>query len=75
MLECLVKMNNLGFFRLLLGRGGWKNKNAQPQKQKMNLNIIRQEQLIAEKKKEIEAKLAEQAKINAQPPNECLPAR
>ncbi|XP_019712442.1 SURP and G-patch domain-containing protein 1 [Hippocampus comes] len=56
------------------GRGGWKNKNTQPQKQKMNLNIIRQEQLIAEKKKEIEAKLAEQAKINAQTPNECLPA-
>ncbi|XP_049603311.1 SURP and G-patch domain-containing protein 1 [Syngnathus scovelli] len=56
------------------GRGGWKNKNAQPQKQKMNLNIIRQEQLIAEKKKEIEAKLAEQAKIDAQTPNKCLPA-
>ncbi|XP_061549804.1 SURP and G-patch domain-containing protein 1 [Phycodurus eques] len=54
------------------GRGGWKIKDLQ--KQKMNMNIIRQEQLIAEKKKEIEAKLAEQAKINAQTPNKCLPS-
>ncbi|XP_057713928.1 SURP and G-patch domain-containing protein 1 [Corythoichthys intestinalis] len=55
------------------GRGGWKTKNQNPQKQKMNMNIIRQEQLIAKKKKEIEARMAEQAKINAQTPNKCLP--
>ncbi|XP_054625134.1 SURP and G-patch domain-containing protein 1 isoform X2 [Dunckerocampus dactyliophorus] len=56
------------------GRGGWKNKNVQPHKQKMNLNILHQEQLIAEKKKEIEAKLALQAKMNAQIPNKSLPS-
>lgn len=49
-----------------LGRGGWKSKPGQPQKNKMNLNILRQEQLIAQKKKEIEAKMAEKAKLNAE---------
>uniref|UniRef100_A0A3B3CP51 SURP and G-patch domain containing 1 n=1 Tax=Oryzias melastigma TaxID=30732 RepID=A0A3B3CP51_ORYME len=39
---------------------------ALPQKNKMNLNILRQEQLIAQKKKEIEAKMAEKAKLNAE---------
>uniref|UniRef100_A0A3P9L5Q8 SURP and G-patch domain containing 1 n=1 Tax=Oryzias latipes TaxID=8090 RepID=A0A3P9L5Q8_ORYLA len=48
------------------GRGGWKSKPGQPQKNKMNLNILRQEQLIAQKKKEIEAKMAEKAKLNAE---------
>lgn len=48
------------------GRGGWKPKNVQPQKNKMNMNILRQEKLIAQKKKEIEAKMAEQAKKTVQ---------
>ncbi|KAM7379205.1 hypothetical protein PAMP_004774 [Pampus punctatissimus] len=48
------------------GRGGWKSKNVQPQKNKMNMNILRQEKLIAQKKKEIEAKMAEQAKKSVQ---------
>ncbi|XP_068196620.1 SURP and G-patch domain-containing protein 1 [Antennarius striatus] len=48
------------------GRGGWKSKPGQIQKGKVNMNIIRQEKLIAEKKKEIEARLAEQAKMSAQ---------
>ncbi|XP_047446582.1 SURP and G-patch domain-containing protein 1 [Mugil cephalus] len=48
------------------GRGGWKSKSVQPQKNKMNMNILRQEKLIAQKKKEIEARMAEQAKMNLQ---------
>ncbi|XP_076601637.1 SURP and G-patch domain-containing protein 1 isoform X1 [Chaetodon auriga] len=48
------------------GRGGWKSKPAQPQKNKMNMNILHQEKLIAQKKKEIEARMAEQAKMNVQ---------
>ncbi|XP_040911093.1 SURP and G-patch domain-containing protein 1 [Toxotes jaculatrix] len=48
------------------GRGGWKSKPGQPQKNKMNMNILRQEKLIAQKKKEIEARMAEQAKMNVQ---------
>ncbi|XP_068605259.1 SURP and G-patch domain-containing protein 1 [Brachionichthys hirsutus] len=44
--------------------GGWKS--GQIQKGKVNMNIIRQEKLIAEKKKEIEARLAEKAKMSAQ---------
>ncbi|GLD58602.1 SURP and G-patch domain-containing protein 1 [Lates japonicus] len=55
------------------GRGGWKTKPAQPQKNKMNMNILRQEKLIAQKKKEIEARMAEQAKINAQTTSKPLP--
>ncbi|XP_059201197.1 SURP and G-patch domain-containing protein 1 [Centropristis striata] len=55
------------------GRGGWKSKLIQPQKSKMNMNILRQEKLIAQKKKEIEARMAEQAKINVQTPNKPLP--
>ncbi|KAM7400810.1 hypothetical protein PAMA_005134 [Pampus argenteus] len=51
------------------GRAGWKSKNVQPQKNKMNMNILRQEKLIAQKKKEIEAKMAEQAKKSAQVTN------
>ncbi|KAF4076425.1 hypothetical protein AMELA_G00214950 [Ameiurus melas] len=43
-------------------RGGWKSKSAH-QKSKFNV-IMRQEELIAQKKREIEAKLAEQAKQN-----------
>nr|XP_020471861.1 SURP and G-patch domain-containing protein 1 [Monopterus albus] len=45
------------------GRGGWKSKSLQPQKNKMNMNILRQEKLIAQKKKEIEDRMAEQAKV------------
>ncbi|KAM9844782.1 SURP and G-patch domain-containing protein 1 [Aulostomus maculatus] len=59
------------------GRGGWKSKNVQPQKNKMNMNILRQERLIAQKKKEIEARMAEQAKknlqTNKQPLTPCSP--
>uniref|UniRef100_A0A8C5B7U7 SURP and G-patch domain-containing protein 1 n=1 Tax=Gadus morhua TaxID=8049 RepID=A0A8C5B7U7_GADMO len=39
----------------------------------MSLNIIRQEELIAQKKREIEAKMAEQAKKNVQTPSKPLP--
>ncbi|XP_034039233.1 SURP and G-patch domain-containing protein 1 isoform X2 [Thalassophryne amazonica] len=53
------------------GRGGWRSKPVQTQKNKMNLNILRQEKLIAQKKKEIEAKMAEQAK-NMQTPSKPL---
>ncbi|XP_060900470.1 SURP and G-patch domain-containing protein 1 [Labrus mixtus] len=55
------------------GRGGWKSKPEQPQKKKMNLNILRQEKLIAQKKKEIEERMAEQAKMNVKPVNKPLP--
>ncbi|XP_069013245.1 SURP and G-patch domain-containing protein 1 isoform X1 [Embiotoca jacksoni] len=55
------------------GRGGWKSKPIQPQKKKMNMNILRQEKLIAQKKKEIEARMAEQAKMNVQTPSKPLP--
>ncbi|KAM3866345.1 SURP and G-patch domain-containing protein 1 [Diretmus argenteus] len=55
------------------GRGGWKSKSVKAQKNKMSLNILRQEELIAQKKKEIEAKLAEQAKKNVQTPSKPLP--
>ncbi|XP_068458618.1 SURP and G-patch domain-containing protein 1 [Clinocottus analis] len=54
------------------GRGGWKSKPIQPQKNKMNMNILRQEQLIAQKKKEIEARMAEQAKVTVQTPSKPL---
>ncbi|XP_029929837.1 SURP and G-patch domain-containing protein 1 [Myripristis murdjan] len=55
------------------GRGGWKSKSVRPQKNKMSMNILRQEELIAQKKREIEAKLAEQAKKNVQTPSKPLP--
>ncbi|KAM6919724.1 SURP and G-patch domain-containing protein 1 isoform 1-T1 [Lycodopsis pacificus] len=55
------------------GRGGWKSKPIQPQKNKMNMNILRQEKLIAQKKREIEARMAEQAKVNVQTPSKPLP--
>ncbi|XP_036378568.1 SURP and G-patch domain-containing protein 1 [Megalops cyprinoides] len=54
------------------GRSGWKFKPAQ--KNKMSVNILRQEELIAQKKREIEAKMAEQAKNSSQTPNKPLPA-
>ncbi|KAK7945731.1 hypothetical protein WMY93_001459 [Mugilogobius chulae] len=47
------------------GRGGWKSKNPQAQKNKQNMNILRQEKLIAQKKREIEEKLARQAQMSA----------
>ncbi|CAL8312352.1 SURP and G-patch domain-containing protein 1 [Gadus morhua] len=53
--------------------GGWKNRPIKTQKNKMSLNIIRQEELIAQKKREIEAKMAEQAKKNVQTPSKPLP--
>ncbi|KAJ8277307.1 hypothetical protein GJAV_G00073800 [Gymnothorax javanicus] len=46
------------------GRAGWKSRPVQ--KNKMSVNILRQEELIAQKKKEIEAKMAEQAKKSLQ---------
>ncbi|CAL8281562.1 unnamed protein product [Lota lota] len=56
------------------GRGGaWKSRPLKTQKSKMSLNIIRQEELIAQKKREIEAKMAEQAKKNVQTPVKPLP--
>ncbi|KAM8728342.1 SURP and G-patch domain-containing protein 1 isoform 1-T1 [Acanthopagrus schlegelii] len=55
------------------GRGGWKPKPGQPQKNKMNMNILRQEKLIAQKKMEIEARMAEKAKMNMQTPSKPLP--
>ncbi|XP_056277462.1 SURP and G-patch domain-containing protein 1 isoform X2 [Pseudoliparis swirei] len=55
------------------GRGVWKSKPVQIPKSKMNLNILRQETLIAQKKKEIEARMAEQAKVNVQTPSKPLP--
>lgn len=39
------------------------------------MNILRQEKLIAEKKKEIEARMAEQAKMSAQAVNKHQPPR
>ncbi|XP_048844677.1 SURP and G-patch domain-containing protein 1 [Brienomyrus brachyistius] len=48
------------------GRAGWKFKPVQ--KNKMTANILRQEELIAQKKREIEAKMAEQAKNYPQTP-------
>ncbi|XP_029970768.1 SURP and G-patch domain-containing protein 1 [Salarias fasciatus] len=57
------------------GRGGWRARQTkEPQKNKINLNILRQEKLIAQKKQEIEARMAEQAKLNAQAMNKPLPA-
>ncbi len=60
-------------FVCFLGRGGWKSKPGLPQKNKMNMNILRQEKLIAQKKKEIEARMAEQAKINVQTTSNVKP--
>uniref|UniRef100_A0A8C8LQE5 SURP and G-patch domain containing 1 n=1 Tax=Oncorhynchus tshawytscha TaxID=74940 RepID=A0A8C8LQE5_ONCTS len=58
------------------GTGGWNNKFRPPQKNRMSVNILRQEELIAQKKREIEAKMAEQAKTKSlQTPNRPLPPR
>lgn len=54
------------------GRSGWKSKSLQPQKNKQTVNILRQEKLIAQKKKEIEEKLAQQAKFKAHATNTSL---
>ncbi|KAJ0011690.1 hypothetical protein NQD34_012665 [Periophthalmus magnuspinnatus] len=51
------------------GHGGWKSKSPQTQKHKQNMNILRQEKLIAQKKREIEEKLARQAQMNAKTTN------
>uniref|UniRef100_A0A8B9HBI7 SURP and G patch domain containing 1 n=1 Tax=Astyanax mexicanus TaxID=7994 RepID=A0A8B9HBI7_ASTMX len=56
------------------GRGGWKNNNNNKFAQKSKLNVImRQEELIAQKKREIEAKMAEQAKRNISAPSKPIP--
>lgn len=57
----------------LPGRAGWKLKPVQ--KNKMTANILRQEELIAQKKREIEAKMAEQAKNYPQTPNKPVTPR
>ena len=63
------------FFFFPQGRGGWKNNNNKfAQKSKINV-IMRQEELIAQKKREIEAKMAEQAKRNISTPSKPLPQR
>uniref|UniRef100_A0A3B3U4P5 SURP and G-patch domain containing 1 n=1 Tax=Poecilia latipinna TaxID=48699 RepID=A0A3B3U4P5_9TELE len=54
-------------------RDRWMSKPGQQQKNKMNMNILRQEKLIAQKKKEIEERMAEQAKLNAQTASKSLP--
>ncbi|MBN3309758.1 SUGP1 protein, partial [Amia calva] len=58
-----------------VGRAGWKFRPAP--KNKMSVNILRQEELIAQKKREIEAKMAQQAKTSSQtvpkPPPPSLP--
>ncbi|XP_055006630.1 SURP and G-patch domain-containing protein 1 [Boleophthalmus pectinirostris] len=53
------------------GHGCWKPKTpmTQAQKHKQNMNILRQEKLIAQKKREIEEKLARQAQMNAKTTN------
>ncbi|XP_037537635.1 SURP and G-patch domain-containing protein 1 [Nematolebias whitei] len=57
------------------GRGGsWTARPGQIQKNKMNMNILRQEKLIAQKKKEIEARMAEQAKLKAQTTSKPVPS-
>ncbi|KAJ8387788.1 hypothetical protein AAFF_G00150890 [Aldrovandia affinis] len=53
------------------GRAGWKFRPVQ--KNKMSVNILRQEELIAQKKREIEAKMAEQAKSSLQAPSKPIP--
>lgn len=50
----------------LEGRGGWMSKPEQLQKNKRTMNIFQQEKLIAEKKKEIEARMAEKARMTSQ---------
>lgn len=57
------------FYFYALARGGWKPRPGQQQKNKSNFSILRQEKLIAEKKKEIEARLSEQAKMSVQAPS------
>lgn len=57
------------FYFYDLARGGWKPRPGQQQKNKSNFSILRQEKLIAEKKKEIEARLSEQAKMSVQAPS------
>lgn len=79
-LNCAILLYLIVFYCLFnilyfLGRGGWNFKPGQPQKNKTNMNILRQEKLIAEKKKEIEARMAEQAKMSAQTTSKPLPPR
>ncbi|MGH0156441.1 UNVERIFIED_CONTAM: hypothetical protein FKN15_031505 [Acipenser sinensis] len=56
------------------GRSGWKFGSA-PKNNKMNINILRQEELIAQKKREIEAKMAQQARTNNQLNQKPLPPK
>lgn len=71
-----VVKSNIEFFLFIIGRGGsWMARPGQIQKNKTNMNILRQEKLIAEKKKEIEARMAERAKLNAQTTSKPVPSR
>lgn len=51
------------------------SKPEQLQKNKRNMNIFQQEKLIAEKKKEIEARMAEKAKMSSQNTSKPVPLR
>ncbi|XP_067109948.1 SURP and G-patch domain-containing protein 1 isoform X1 [Osmerus mordax] len=55
------------------GRPGWKSRPPPPKCKMTSVNIIRQEELIAQKKREIEAKMAEQAKKSLQTPAKPIP--
>ena len=59
----------------LTGRPGWKSRPPPPKCKMTSVNIIRQEELIAQKKKEIEAKMAEQAKKSLLTPAKPIPLR
>ncbi|XP_041086775.1 SURP and G-patch domain-containing protein 1-like isoform X2 [Polyodon spathula] len=56
------------------GRSGWRFGSA-PKNNKMSINVLRQEELIAQKKREIEAKMAQQAKTSNQLNQKPLPPK
>lgn len=64
---CPYVVNNLLMLLIFCeGRGSWMSKPEQLQKNKRTMNIFQQEKLIAEKKKEIEARMAEKARMTSQ---------
>lgn len=66
--KVIIKLSTilLMVFVICKGRGGWMSKPEQLQKNKRTMNIFQQEKLIAEKKKEIEARMAEKARMTSQ---------
>lgn len=72
---CGVKMiSDNAFFFFSLGKANRWFGVAPPKSGKMNMNILHQEELIAQKKREIEAKMEQKAKqnqvvISPQPPH------